>query len=66
MKLTQRVRVHHFFTQQPLKLDYPWAALCILGAAYFVYRSNCSQSLGEGVSWVYSGSHRKMQNCASS
>jgi uncharacterized protein (DUF486 family) len=24
---------------QPLKLDYVWAALCILGAVYFVFRS---------------------------
>jgi uncharacterized protein len=25
--------------QKPLKLDYLWAALCILGAVYFVFRS---------------------------
>jgi len=24
---------------QPLKLDYLWAALCILGAVYFVFRA---------------------------
>ena len=24
---------------KPLKLDYLWAALCILGAVYFVFRS---------------------------
>jgi uncharacterized protein len=24
--------------RQPLKLDYLWAALCILGAVYFVFR----------------------------
>ena len=24
---------------QPLKLDYLWAALCIVGAVYFVFRS---------------------------
>jgi uncharacterized protein (DUF486 family) len=24
---------------QPLKLDYVWAALCILGAVYFVFRA---------------------------
>ena len=24
---------------KPLKLDYAWAALCILGAVYFVFRS---------------------------
>ena len=28
-----------FYLQQPLKLDYLWAALCILGAIYFVFRS---------------------------
>jgi len=27
-----------FYMQQPLKLDYLWAALCILGAVYFVFR----------------------------
>jgi uncharacterized protein (DUF486 family) len=24
---------------QPLKLDYLWAALCIMGAVYFIFRS---------------------------
>jgi len=28
-----------FYMQQPLKLDYLWAALCILAAVYFVFRS---------------------------
>ena len=28
-----------FYMQQPLKLDYLWAALCILGAVNFVFRS---------------------------
>jgi uncharacterized protein (DUF486 family) len=28
-----------FYMQQPLKLDYLWAALCIMGAVYFVFRS---------------------------
>ena len=28
-----------FCMDQPLKLDYLWAALCILGAVYFVFRS---------------------------
>jgi uncharacterized protein (DUF486 family) len=28
-----------FFMQQPLKLDYLWAALCILAAVYFIFRS---------------------------
>ena len=27
---------------KPLKLDYVWAALCILGAVYFVFRSPAS------------------------
>ena len=28
-----------FYMEQPLKLDYLWAALCILGAVYFIFRS---------------------------
>ena len=28
-----------FYMGQPLKLDYLWAALCILGAVYFVFRA---------------------------
>lgn len=27
-----------FYMRQPIKLDYLWAALCILGAVYFVFR----------------------------
>jgi uncharacterized protein len=27
------------YMRQPLKLDYLWASLCILGALYFVFRS---------------------------
>ena len=27
-----------FYMKQPLKLDYLWAACCILGAVYFVFR----------------------------
>jgi uncharacterized protein (DUF486 family) len=27
-----------FYLKQPLKLDYLWAAFCILGAVYFVFR----------------------------
>jgi len=27
------------YMKQPLKLDYLWASLCILGAIYFVFRS---------------------------
>lgn len=28
-----------FYMQQPLKLDYLWAGLCMLGAVYFIFRS---------------------------
>ncbi len=28
-----------FYMNQPLKLDYLWAALCICGAVYFIFRS---------------------------
>jgi uncharacterized protein len=27
------------YMQQPLKLDYLWAGLCMLGAVYFIFRS---------------------------
>ena len=27
------------YMQQPLKLDYLWAAMCLLGAVYFIFRS---------------------------
>lgn len=27
------------FMKQPLKLDYLWAALCLVGAVYFIFRS---------------------------
>ena len=27
-----------FYMKEPLKLDYLWAAFCILGAVYFVFR----------------------------
>jgi uncharacterized protein len=27
-----------YYMRQPLKLDYLWAALCIMGAVYFVFR----------------------------
>ncbi len=27
-----------FYMRQPLKLDYLWAALCILAAVYFIFR----------------------------
>jgi uncharacterized protein (DUF486 family) len=28
-----------FYMRQPIKLDYLWAGLCMLGAVYFVFRS---------------------------
>ena len=28
-----------FYIGQPLKLDYLWAGLCLLGAVYFMFRS---------------------------
>jgi uncharacterized protein len=27
------------YMEQPLKLDYLWAGLCLLGAVYFIFRS---------------------------
>ena len=27
-----------FYMQQPLRLDYLWASLCIMGAVYFIFR----------------------------
>jgi hypothetical protein len=27
-----------FYMKQPLKLDYLWAALCMVGAVYFIFR----------------------------
>src|SRR3984893_3051999 len=28
-----------FYMHKPLRLDYLWAALCIIGAAYFIFRA---------------------------
>jgi uncharacterized protein (DUF486 family) len=28
------------YMKQPLKLDFLWAGLCLVGAAYFAFRSN--------------------------
>lgn len=28
-----------YYMKEPLKLDYLWAALCMLGAVYFIFRS---------------------------
>jgi uncharacterized protein len=30
--------VAQFYLKEPLKLDYLWAGLCILGAVYFIFR----------------------------
>jgi uncharacterized protein (DUF486 family) len=27
-----------FYMRQPIKLDYLWASLCLVGAAYFTFR----------------------------
>ncbi|MGI2194505.1 DMT family protein [Shewanella baltica] len=29
----------YFYMKEPLKLDYLWAGLCILGAVYFIFKS---------------------------
>jgi uncharacterized protein (DUF486 family) len=29
----------YFYLKEPIKLDYLWAALCVLGAVFFVFRS---------------------------
>jgi uncharacterized protein (DUF486 family) len=29
-----------FFLRQPVRIDYLWAGLCLLGAVYFVFRGN--------------------------
>ena len=36
--LTVFVPFSVIFLQEPLKLDYLWAGLCLLGAVYFVFR----------------------------
>ena len=28
-----------YYMQQPFKMDYIWAGVCILGAVYFIFRS---------------------------
>lgn len=37
--LTVFVPFSLFYMREPLKLDYLWASLCILGAVYFIFRS---------------------------
>ena len=34
-----------YFLRQPLRLDYLWAALCVLGAVYFVFRGSGGQAV---------------------
>ncbi|HET8807001.1 MAG TPA: DMT family protein [Methylophaga sp.] len=29
-----------FYMKEPLKLDYLWAGLCLVGAVYFIFRSH--------------------------
>lgn len=38
--LTVFVPIAVFYLKQPLRLDYLWAALCILGAVYFAFRGH--------------------------
>jgi uncharacterized protein len=35
-----------FYMREPLKWDYVWAALCIVGAVYFVFRGAIAQAAG--------------------
>jgi hypothetical protein len=37
--LTVFVPFAYLYLREPLKLDYLWAGLCLLGAVYFVFRS---------------------------
>ena len=37
--LTVFVPFVFFYMEQPLKLDYLWAGLCLLGAIYFIFRN---------------------------
>lgn len=39
ISLTVFVPFAIYFLKEPLRLDYLWAALCILGAVYFIFRS---------------------------
>ena len=34
------VPVAYYYMKQPMKLDYLWAAFCLMGAVYFVFRSH--------------------------
>lgn len=37
--LTVFVPFSIYYMQQPFKLDYLWAALCMVGAVYFIFRA---------------------------
>ena len=37
--LTVFVPFAMFYMNQPFKLDYVWAGLCLMGAVYFIFRS---------------------------
>jgi uncharacterized protein len=39
ISLTVFVPFAVYFLKEPLKLDYLWAAMCMLGAVYFIFRS---------------------------
>ena len=39
ISLTVFVPFAILYMKQPLKLDYLWASLCIMGAVYFIFRS---------------------------
>jgi uncharacterized protein (DUF486 family) len=39
LTLTVFVPFALLYMREPLKLDYLWAGLCILGAVYFIFRS---------------------------
>lgn len=36
------VPIATFYLREPIKLDYLWAALCLCGAAYFMFRGGLS------------------------
>lgn len=38
LTLTVFVPFAMFYMKEPLKLDYLWAGLCLLGAVYFIFR----------------------------
>ncbi len=40
--LTVFVPFAFYYLREPLKLDYLWAGLCILGAVFFIFRGNAA------------------------